>query len=184
MKTKMPRPIRSHEKSSPRRAENRVPRLRSPVTFHAIARAIRPPSSGNAGIRLKISRTRLISPSQPISAIDGVVLTSWNVAVSTTPVIFEASAPAPTQMPTMIAVTAGPAAATMNSSFGVFESRVSLATPPNSQRSMPLVPIPKRRAASAWPSSCRSSETKKRTVAATATPNETVFDESTSTSLK
>ncbi len=112
------------------------------------------------------------------------MVTSWNVAESTTPVIFDASAPAPTHMRTMTAVTAGPAAATKNSSFGFFESRVSFATPPKSHRSIPLVPMPKRRAVSAWPSSWRRSETKNRSVAATAMPNATVFDESTSTRWK
>ena len=42
----------------------RVALLRSPVTFQATARAIRPPSSGKAGIRLKNSTSTLISASQ------------------------------------------------------------------------------------------------------------------------
>ena len=46
----MPQPARR-----PSRAAKRVARLRSPVSFQAIARAIRPPSSGKPGIRLKIS---------------------------------------------------------------------------------------------------------------------------------
>ena len=41
-------------------AAKRVARFRSPVTFQAIARAIRPPSSGNAGIRLNASSSTLI----------------------------------------------------------------------------------------------------------------------------
>ena len=44
----------------PSRAAKRVALFLSPVTFHAIARAIRPPSSGNAGIRLKSSSRMLI----------------------------------------------------------------------------------------------------------------------------
>ena len=41
------------------RGAKRVPRLRSPVTLHAIARAIRPPSSGKAGTRLKTKQERV-----------------------------------------------------------------------------------------------------------------------------
>ena len=45
----------------------RVAANASPVTFHAIARAMRPPSSGSAGSRLNTSSTALISASQESS---------------------------------------------------------------------------------------------------------------------
>ena len=44
----------------PSSAAKRVALLRSPVSFQAIARAIRPPSSGKPGIRLKSSTSALI----------------------------------------------------------------------------------------------------------------------------
>ena len=44
----------------PRRAAKRVARLRSPVRHQAIARAMRPPSSGKPGIRLNTSTTALM----------------------------------------------------------------------------------------------------------------------------
>ena len=182
--TYTPSPIMIQPNSSPSRPEKRVPRLRSPVTFQAIERAMRPPSSGNAGIRLKTSSVRLISASQPSRAMPGVVLTVWNVAVSIVLEKCEATDAAPRQTATMIAVTAGPAAATLNSSPGVSESRVSFATPPNSHRSMPAVPMPWRRATSAWPSSCSRSETKNSSVAATAVPNVTVLEEPVRTRSK
>ena len=69
----------------------------------------------------------------------------------------------------MTSVTAGPAAATWNSSPGESVSRVSFARPPKNHRSMPEIPMPLRRATSAWPSSCRTSETKNSARRATAT---------------
>ena len=55
-------PSRSGRRRSPGRASPRCwwPCVRSPVTFQMIARAIRPPSRGNAGIRLKTSSTMLM----------------------------------------------------------------------------------------------------------------------------
>ena len=41
------------------------------MTFHAIARAMRPPSSGKAGIRLKTKSPALTSASQPSTASAG-----------------------------------------------------------------------------------------------------------------
>jgi hypothetical protein len=69
----------------------------------------------------------------------------------------------------MARVTAGPATATFSSSPGERESRLSFAIPPKNQRSMPAISIPERRATSAWPSSCSTSETKKSTAPTTAT---------------
>ena len=63
------------------------------------------------------------------------------------------------------AVTAGPAAAILNSSPGVAGSRARREMPPKNHRSMLLVSIPCRRAASAWPSSCRMIEAKNRIAA-------------------
>ena len=57
---KTPRPISRYEKTCPMPAAILVARLRSPVRHQAIARAMRPPSSGKAGIRLKTSTSRLI----------------------------------------------------------------------------------------------------------------------------
>ena len=51
-----------------------VARLRSPVRHQMIARAIRPPSSGNAGTMLKTNSSALMKPSQPTSASAGVVV--------------------------------------------------------------------------------------------------------------
>ena len=53
-----------HAEQLARRAQARVARLASPVSLHAIARAMRPPSSGSAGSRLNTSSTALISASQ------------------------------------------------------------------------------------------------------------------------
>ena len=116
--------------------------------------------------------------------MNGVVEIALKVAVLITLVVCEATAAIAMQTTTISAVTAGPAAATLNSSPGEFESRESLATPPKSQRSIPEVEIPSRRAASAWPSSCSSSEMKKSSVAAIAMPNESVFEEPIRMSLK
>ena len=55
-----PPPISSQPKPRPSSAAKRVARLRSPVSFQTIARAIRPPSSGKPGIRLKTSTITLI----------------------------------------------------------------------------------------------------------------------------
>ncbi len=43
------------------RAAKRVAVFLLPVIFHAIALAIRPPSNGNAGIRLNTSRIALMN---------------------------------------------------------------------------------------------------------------------------
>ena len=57
---KMPKPTIAQPTKRPSTPAKRVARLRSPVIFHAIARAIRPPSSGKPGIRLKKRTIRLI----------------------------------------------------------------------------------------------------------------------------
>ena len=67
-----PQPISSQPKPTPIEAATRVALWRSPVSFQAIARAIRPPSSGKAGTRLKTSRTRFIETSSESTTSAGV----------------------------------------------------------------------------------------------------------------
>ena len=63
----------------PRRAATRVARLRSPVPLQAIARAIRPPSSGKAGIRLKTRTSRLmLRARRSRRAIPEVSVSPWS----------------------------------------------------------------------------------------------------------
>ena len=64
----MPPPISANPSSWPSRAQARVAASASPVSFQTTARAIRPPSSGSAGSRLKTSSTALISASQTSSS--------------------------------------------------------------------------------------------------------------------
>ena len=58
-------------------------------------------------------------------------------------------------------VTSGPARATFSSVPGLSASRSIRAMPPKIQSWMPVIPIPLRMAAKAWPSSCRRIEPKK-----------------------
>ena len=150
-------------------AAKRVPELRLPVRHQAIARAMRPPSSGNAGTRLKISTKRLIEPSQAImtAAPEALVLLWASAAWRSSP---EAAITrkAPTQASTIAAVTRGPAIAILNSVPGVSESFSSRAKPPNIHSVIPETPIPCRRATKAWPSSCSRIEAKKSAALATA----------------
>ena len=75
-----------------------------------------------------------------------------------------ASAAAPAKdRPAISSVTAGPAAATRNSSPGDSASRSIFAMPPKNHRSMPEIPMPLRRATTAWPSSCSTMEAKNST---------------------
>ncbi len=66
----------------PERPVARVARLRSPVRHQISARAIRPPSSGNAGTMLKTNSIALMKPSQPISASAGVVVKPSRVSAT------------------------------------------------------------------------------------------------------
>ena len=68
----------------------------------------------------------------------------------------------------MTAVTAGPAPAILNSAPGESLSRLSFAMPPKNHRSIAVVVMPARRAASAWPSSCSTIEAKNSGTATTA----------------
>ena len=72
-------------------------------------------------------------------------------------------------------LTAGPATAIANSWPGERESCLNRASPPSSQRSMPSISMPLRRAVNAWPSSCAMSDAKKRTAEHTATTNPSVW---------
>ena len=84
---------------------------------------MRPPSSGNAGNRLEMASTTLISASQTSSAPN----TADPSQRSTT------HHPAP-KIAAMTMLIAGPAAAMRNSAPALSASPSSLATPPNSHR--------------------------------------------------
>ena len=148
----------------------RVALPRSPVIFHAAARAIRPPSSGKAGTRLNTSsstlaETRKLSHSSngPVASVRSSRAASQNPPAPSSAI--DASEPTTT----ISNVTSGPAAATRNSWPGVEVSRLIFITPPKKKRSMPATSIPSRRAASAWPSSCSRIEPKKPKAVRTAT---------------
>ena len=79
-----------------------------------------------------------------------------------------AAIPIPKQASAIARVTSGPPIATLNSVPGESESRVIRATPPNIQSVMSEMPIPRRRATKAWPSSCRRIEAKKASALASA----------------
>ena len=68
--------------------------------------------------------------------------------------------PAATKAMASTSVTSGPATATSNSVRGESESFVIRATPPNIHSVMSLMPMPRRSATKAWPSSCRRIEPK------------------------
>ena len=111
------RPIIRYEITRPMRAAKRVALLRSPVTFQAMARAIRPPSSGNAGTRLNTSRSDVdegqVARARPASRRRRR-RRSW--AESAAVARAGDQRPAPKQTAAISSVTAGPAAATRNSS--------------------------------------------------------------------
>ena len=65
-------------------------------------------------------------------------------------------------MAAMVKLTAGPARATMISWRGSFGIDSSSARPPMGRMVMLRVPMPKRRAVSAWPYSCRTTQRKRR----------------------
>ncbi len=162
----MPKPISSTAKPWPTNAAERVAFERSPVSFHAAARRIRPPSSGNAGTRLNTSSTAFIVTRNEMSSsgISDGAAPSSRAASQKSPVPAIAM---PTSEPTVTiaSVTSGPATATKNSLPGVSVSWLIFMTPPKKKRSIPATPIPTRRAASAWPSSCSRIEPKNSTAA-------------------
>ena len=79
-----------------------------------------------------------------------------------------AAIPMPTQASAIARVTIGPPTATLNSVPGESESRVIRAMPPNIQSVMSEMPIPRRMATKAWPSSCSRIEAKKASALASA----------------
>jgi hypothetical protein len=151
------------------KAANRVARLRSPVIRQAIARAIRPPSRGKAGIRLKTKTTAFIVVNHPITAIgpETSAPSSITIASQSAPPP-AASAPIPASAIAIASVTAGPAAAILNSVPAESESRVIRAMPPKNHRVMSEIGIPARIATKACPSSCRRIEAKNASALTTA----------------
>ncbi len=159
----------THSPNSPTTSANTCPerpaacvaRLRSPVRHHTSARAMRPPSSGNAGTTLNRNSAALMKPSQPSSASAGVVFRPPRVsATSETVPLLASTAIVARQSRNSASVTASPAAAIFSSSPALWGSRRICESPPKNHRSMPTIGIPRRRAASACPSSCSTSEAK------------------------
>ena len=140
----------------------RVARLRSPVSFQIAARAIRPPSSGNAGTRLNTQQDRVHRHEEGDEQQRDVrrrVAAEPRRVVERRPA-GERDARPRCRRARSRASRAGPATATKNSLPGVSVSRLIFITPPKKKRSMPVTSMPERRAASAWPSSCSTIEPK------------------------
>ena len=111
--------MRKSPNHSPRVAAKRVPVLRLPVRHQAIARAMRPPSSGKAGTRLKTRTSRLMLPSQTtMAAMPEVWVFSWVSAAWRTWSPPASARPMIAQIATIAAVTSGPATAILNSVAG------------------------------------------------------------------
>ncbi len=86
-----------------------VARLRSPVRHQISARAIRPPSSGNAGTTLNTNSAALMKPSHPSSASAGVVLRlPLESATSETVPLLASRVIAPRHSANSTSVTSGP----------------------------------------------------------------------------
>ena len=95
---------------------------------------------------LKTNSVALTKPSQPSSASAGVVVKPSRVSATSVKVTPLASAvPAPTQSANSASVTAGPAAATLNSSPALCGLAAHLRRPPKNHRSMPAIGMPSRR---------------------------------------
>ena len=164
--------MNTNEKTRPRVAAVRVARLRSPVMRHAIDLAMRPPSSGKAGIRLNdedrpalIEAIHASTATKPLETVP--VLVGRARRNSSAP---PTSAPTATQRIAIPSVTRGPATATLNSVPGESESRSSLARPPKIHSVMLEMEMPRRRATNACPSSWRRIEPKKPNALTTARP--------------
>ena len=113
------------------------------------ARAILPPSSGKAGIRLKTSTSALIVATQLSHTSAGLARTPPVAsAASKKWLLLVASWPASVHSTITARVTSGPATATRNSTPGVCGSPLRV-IPPNAHRSMPATGRPLRRATSA-----------------------------------
>jgi hypothetical protein len=149
----------------------RVALARSPVRHQAIARTIRPPSSGSPGSRLNASSSALMkqmSASTTSVGVRSVRLNSIALVKASTPAV---AAPMAKTIKAISAVASGPAAEILKSIHGVGESRFMRASPPNIQRSIPMIPTPLRRAAIACPSSCRRIDRKNASAKTTARMN-------------
>ena len=114
-----------------------VPVRLEPVTRQMIERAIRPPSSGYAGIRLKTSNSTFIGSSQLSDSSTGVIVMSSSSAIAWVnrcgPTIATSIARQTRITPS---VASGPAAETLKSSPGVAASRFIRVSPPNRYRSI------------------------------------------------
>ena len=153
-----PAPIIRNEKPRPSRAAKRVALLRSPVRHQAIARAMRPPSSGKPGIRLKTSSSD-VDEREPAEHGHRLARAAGVEAERVQRVARAGGQPsrAPTQTTAITSVTAGPAAATRNSSPA--ERGVALHLGHAAEQ--PQVDALRCRcrcgcATTAWPSSCSS----------------------------
>ncbi len=99
--------------------------------------------------------------SQPTSTSAGVVPAPLRIrAASPKLEPLDTSRPTARKRANSNSVTSGPAVATLNSSEALWGWRRMCSSPPKNHRSMPTTGIPILLAASAWPSSCRTSETK------------------------
>ena len=115
---------------------------------------MRPPSSGSAGIRLKISSAAFVNPSHETTPSADAGRPGMNAA--------------PTKPAARTSETSGPAAAMRNSAPAEGNIPPKRATPPNIHNVMPSICIPSRRACTAWPSSWSRIEAKKAREATTA----------------
>ncbi len=133
---------------------------------------------------MKISTAPFISARKPSSASSGDTCASASRMITSSAAPPDSSAHSPVQIAAMTNVTAGPATAMLNSAPGESVSRLIFAMPPKNHRSIPLISMPRRRATSAWPSSCRTIDTKNSSTAMTATTYACVEDPPTITLSK
>jgi len=142
-----------------------VARRRSCSTRHSTACSRRPPSSGAAGSRLKAASPRFNQPMSPASSPTAAAASP--AGSRSAPV---ATSPAPAAITMLIH---GPVAATANSSRGVRPWPDSSVAPPSANRVMPPTCSPRRRAATACPSSCARTDRMRMTLPMTARPSAT-----------
>src|SRR5205807_7809430 len=134
------------------------------------------PSSGKAGTTLITSTSALIVASQLSHTSAGVARAPLLATATSKKLLLPAiTRPATTHVLTTPSVTAGPAAATRNSTPGLGDSVVRV-MPPSAHSSIPATVRPLRRATNACPSSCITIETKNDSTDATATAYAVVRD--------
>ncbi len=154
---KNPSIIKATPKPRPIWLDVNVAERKSRRARQSTARNMRPPSSGNAGARLKTATVRLMS-----------------ARVVTTPTtgsgqpLATASAPVSHSMSASRKLDIGPAIAIRNSALGSGGSCSSSATPPKINSVMPCIDMPKYRATIECENSWKTIE--KNTPAATAMP--------------